>query len=98
MKYKLFTIPRLIFIITFTYINTNISQYFAYNNSRPAFFDYITGFCWTTLLLYIGLIIGLYSVKKYGDDFKPEIAEIFGIIISIMLLLIDAAIIITKHI
>jgi hypothetical protein len=64
---RIFTLPRLMFIIVFGYINANLSAWFAYSGSTPGIIDYIAGFFVAFFLLGIGFSIGTAILKKYSS-------------------------------
>jgi hypothetical protein len=64
---RIFTLPRLVFIIVFGYINANLSVWFAYSGSTPDILDYIVGFFVALFFLGIGFSIGTAILKKYSS-------------------------------
>ena len=67
MDDRIFTLPRIVFIIVFGYINANLSAWFAYSGSTPDILDYIVGFFVAILFLGIGFSIGTAILKKYSS-------------------------------
>ncbi len=64
---RIFTLPRLVFIIVFGYINANLSAWFAYSDSTPDILDYIVGIIVAFFFLGIGFSIGTAILKKYSS-------------------------------
>ena len=64
---RIFTLPRLVFIIVFGYINANLSVWFAHSGSTPDILDYIVGFLVAFFFLGIGFSIGTAILKKYSS-------------------------------
>ena len=67
MEDRIFTLPRLVFVIVFGYINANLSAWFAYSGSTPDILDYIVGFFVAFFFLGIGFLIGTAILKKYSS-------------------------------
>jgi hypothetical protein len=67
MEDRIFTLPRLVFVIVFGYINANLSAWFAYSGSTPDILDYIVGFFVAFFFLGIGFSIGTAILKKYSS-------------------------------
>ena len=64
---RIFTLPRLVFIIVFGYIDANLSAWFAYSGSTPDILDYIVGCFVAFFFLGIGFLIGTAILKKYSS-------------------------------
>jgi hypothetical protein len=64
---RIFTLPRIVFIIVFGYINANLSVWFAHSGSTPDILDYIVGFFVAFFFLGIGFLIGTAILKKYSS-------------------------------
>jgi hypothetical protein len=69
---RIFTLPRLVFIIVFGYINANLSAWFAHSGSTSGILDYIVGFFVAVLFLGIGFLIGTAVLKKYSSQIWDE--------------------------
>jgi hypothetical protein len=69
MLNKIFTVPRLIFVIVFTYINAYVSAWFAYFHSKPGVLDFLVGVGIALLSLLLGLSIGKWFSKNHSRDF-----------------------------
>ena len=67
MEGKILTLPRLVFIVVFGYINANLSAWFAYSGSTSGILDYIIGFLLSLICLGIGFLIGTAILKKYSS-------------------------------
>ena len=67
MAGRIFTLPRLVFIIVCGYINANLSTWFAYSGSTPDIFDYIVGFFVAFFFLGIGFSSGTAILKRYSS-------------------------------
>ena len=63
---RIFTLPRIVFIIVFGYINANLSAWFARSGSTSGIFDYMVGFFVAILFLGIGFFIGTAILKRYS--------------------------------
>ncbi len=64
---RIFTLPRIVFIIVFGYINANLSVWFAHSGSTPDILDYIVGFFVAFFFLGIGFSIGTAILKRYSS-------------------------------
>ena len=69
---RIFTVPRLVFIVVFGYINANLSAWFAHSGSTSGILDYIVGFFVAILFLGIGFLIGTAILKKYSSQIWDE--------------------------
>ena len=69
---RIFTLPRLVFIVVFGYINANLSAWFAHSGSTSGILDYIVGFFVAFLFLGIGFLIGTAILKKYSSHIWDE--------------------------
>ena len=69
---RIFTLPRLVFIVVFGYINANLSAWFGHSGSTSGIFDYIVGFFVAILFLGIGFLIGTAILKKYSSQIWDE--------------------------
>ena len=72
MVSRIFTLPRLVFIVVFGYINANLSAWFGHSGSTSGIFDYIVGFFVAILFLGIGFLIGTAILKKYSSQIWDE--------------------------
>ena len=68
MEDRIFTLPRLVFIVVFGYINANLAAWFAHSGSTSGILDYIVGFFVAVLFLGIGFLIGTAILKKYSSQ------------------------------
>ena len=68
MEDRIFTLPRLMFIVVFGYINANLAAWFAHSGSTSSILDYIVGFLVAVLFLGIGFLIGTAILKKYSSQ------------------------------
>ena len=69
---RIFTLPRLVFVIVFGYINANLSAWFAHSGSTFGILDYIVAFFVAILFLGIGFLIGTAILKKYSSQIWDE--------------------------
>ena len=74
---RIFTLPRIVFIIVFGYINANLSAWFAHSGSTSVTLEYIVGFFVAIFFLGIGFLIGTAFLKKYSSQIwdKPGKGE-----------------------
>jgi hypothetical protein len=77
MEDRIFTLPRIVFIVVFGYINAKVSAWFARSGSTSGILDYIVGFSVAILFLGIGFFIGTTILKKYSSQIwdKPRKGE-----------------------
>ena len=75
MEDRIFTLPRIVFIVVFGYINAKVSAWFAYFGSTPGIIDYIAGFFIAFFLLVIGFLIGTAILKKYSSHIYDEVRK-----------------------
>ena len=90
MKGRLFTFPRLIFLVLFGYINYTVSMRYAYHQYLPFkpidFFHLFICILGAAFYLFIGISFGKAVMDHlYSEESKDEIAGLIGILLAIII-------------